>query len=303
MQYLSHVKETGPPVRLMRAEASHYAGDRAAAVRMIDAVGKESNSDPRVLFAVGLTSARLGLYDRAEAAFQSVLVTRPDDYEVVLQLGRAAARAQHYPRAQRALEAAAKLRPGNVESLLELGLVYAALQDFSRSVYVLAQARQLSPQRPDVLLALARASEDAGYYGDSAMAYDEYLRIRPARRSIHAIAPRVYGYTGTNPKGGAARAERYVAKHAEDPVGHYYFAQSTWNSKPEVALEQLSTAVRLEGKFAAAHFARGWLLYRSGRILEALPNLEAAVKLGEPECASARSTRPRLLALDGRRSR
>ena len=48
----------------------------------------------------------------------------------------------------------------------------------------LAQARQLSPKRTDVLLALGRASEDAGFYGDSVMAYDEYLQIRPDEDTV-----------------------------------------------------------------------------------------------------------------------
>jgi Flp pilus assembly protein TadD len=279
LQYLSHVKESGPAIRLMRAEASHYAGHDTAALGIIDALQQESNSDPRVLFAIGLTCARIGQYDRAEAAFQGVLATRPDDYEVLLHLGRAAARAQHYPRAQRALEVAAKLRPGEVDSLLELGLVYASLQDFSRSVYVLAQARLLAPRRPDVLLALARASEDAGYYGDSAMAYDEYLQIRPSDDTARRDRGRVCGYTDTRQKVGVKELEWYVSKHSQDPIGHYYLSQLTWKSKPELALEQLSTALRLDPKFAPAHFARGWLLYRSGRALDALPHLQTAARL------------------------
>ena len=53
-------------------------------------------------------------------------------------------------------------------------------------VYVLAQARQHAPNRPDVLLALARAAEDAGFYGDSVVAYDEYLQISPKDDSVSA---------------------------------------------------------------------------------------------------------------------
>jgi tetratricopeptide (TPR) repeat protein len=286
LQYLSHVKESGPAVRLLRAEASHYAGHAAASLNMLDALQRESNSDPRVLFALGLTFARIGMYDRAESAFQSVLVTRPDDYDVLLQFGRAAARAQHYPRAQRALEVAAKLRPTEVDSLLELGLVYAALQEFSRSVYVLAQARQLAPRRPDVLLALARASEDAGYYGDAAMAYDEYLKIRPADDTVRRDRGRVCGYIDTREQEGLKELEWYVSKHAGDTIGHYYLAQLTWNSRPDFALDQLSIALRLDPNFAPAHFARGWLLYRSGRTADALPHFQAAARL---EPASVRA--------------
>ena len=151
------------------------------------------NSDPRANFSLGLTCARIGLYDRAESAFQSVLVQHPEDYGTLLNLGRAAARAQHYSRAQSALEVAAKMRPADIEPLLELGLVYGALQDYSRSVYVLAQARRLAPGRPDVLLALGRASEDAGFYGDAVLAYDEYLQLHPEEDTVRRDRARVCG--------------------------------------------------------------------------------------------------------------
>ncbi len=286
LQYLAHVKDSGPAIRLLRAEASYYAGAHTAALGIFDSLQAESGSDPRVLFSLGLTSARLGLYERAETAFQSVLVHRPDDYGTLLNLGRSAARAQHYARAQRALEVAVKLRPSDVDPLLELGLVYAALQDYSRSVYVLAQARRLAPGRPDVLLALARASEDAGFYGDSVMAYDEYLQIRPEENTVRRDRARVCGFIASRQKEGIQELEQYISKHAQDPIGHYYLAQLIWNSNPKVALEQLTTALRLNPKFAPAHFANGWLLYRMGRAADALPHLEAAVAL-EPKNVKA----------------
>ena len=286
MQYLAHVKESGPAIRLLRAEASYYAGDHAVALRIFDSLQQESNSDPRVLFSLGLTCARVGLYDRAETAFQGVLVHHPDDYGTLLNLGRAAARAQHYDRAQRALEVAAKLRPTDVDSLLELGLVYAALQDYSRSVYVLAQARRLSPKRTDVLLALGRASEDAGFYGDSVMAYDEYLQIRPNEDTVRRDRARVCGFIADRKKEGIQELEQYISKHPQDPIGHYYLAQLIWNSKPQAALQELTTALRLNPKFAPAHFASGWLLYRTGQNTDALPHLEAAAEL-EPRNVKA----------------
>src|SRR5579864_4793506 len=180
LEYLARVKDAGSDVGLLRAEALHDAGKHAAALTILEGLEKQANGDPHVLFLLGMTCARIGLYDRAEAAFNTVLVRHPDDFDVLFNLGRAAARAQHYDRAQRALEVAAKMRPDDIDLLLELGRVYAARRDSSRAVYVLAQARQKAPKRPDILLALARAAEDAGYYGDAALACDEYRQLRPA---------------------------------------------------------------------------------------------------------------------------
>src|SRR5205085_975152 len=179
----------------------------------------------------------IGLYERAEAAFNAVLVTSPDEFEVLFNLGRAAARAKHYDRAERALEVALKLRPGDPDSLLELGLVYAERQDYSRAVYVLAQARERAPKRADIVLALARSSEQAGFYGDSALAYDEYLQLRPGEDTVRRDRARVYGLTGTRLEEGLKELAWYVRKHPNDPAGYFDQAQFSWRTDPEKALD------------------------------------------------------------------
>lgn len=279
LRHLSNVKDASPAVRLLRAEASHYAGRPADALSIVDTLEQEASSDPRLLFALGITCARIGLYERAETAFNRVLAVRPNDFNVLFNLGRAAARAQHYDRALRALEVAVKMQPDDVDALLELGLVHAALQDYSRSVYVLAQARQRAPKRPDLLLALARAAEDAGFYGDSAVAYDEYLQTTPGDDKARRDRGRVIGFTGTRIAEGIHELTAYLEKHPKDAVGYYYLAQLTWGTKPEAALEQLSTALRLDPNFASAHYSRGWLLHRMGRTADSLVDLKAVARL------------------------
>jgi Flp pilus assembly protein TadD len=279
LEYLGRVKDADPAVRLLRAEASYWAGKRAAAGALLETLEKEASSDSRLLFALGLTCARIGAYDRAEAAFHRVLLQHPADFNVLFNLGRAAARAENYDRAERALEAALKIRPDDADSLLELGLVHAARRDFNRAVYLLAQARQRAPKRTDILLALARATEDAGYYGDSALAYDEYLAVRPDDHKARRDRARVYGYTGTRLDEGLREMAWYIAKYPNDPAGHFNLAQFTWRDEPEKSLEQLATALRLDPNFAPAHVSRAWLLHRLGRAEEAAPHLEAALKV------------------------
>jgi tetratricopeptide (TPR) repeat protein len=220
----------------------------------------------------------MGLYDRAETAFNRVLAKLPNDFDVLFNLGRAAARAQHYDRARRALEVALKLQPNDVDTLFELGRAHAAIQDYSRAVFVLAQARQRAPKRPDILLSLARAAEDAGYYGDSALAYDEYLQIQPDD-TVRRDRARVYGYTAGRLDEGLKELAWYVHKHPEDPIGYYDLALFSWVANPQKALDQLSTAIQLDPRFVAARYNRAWLLHRLGRTAESLPDLQMAVRI------------------------
>ncbi len=283
LEYLSRVQITEPTVRLLRAEAMHWSGNASAALATLDAVQKEIGGDERLVFLYGLTCARIRAYSRAEAAFNAVLTRHPENFDVLFNVGRAAARAGHYERARSALEVALKLRPKSVESLLELGQVSADLQDYARAIFLLAKARQLAPQRAEVVLALARAALRGEYYGDAAIAYDDYLRLQPgddtARRD-HALA---CGRTDTRQAEGLQELTAYIRRHPEDPLGHYALAQLSWRDQPQRALANLSQALKLDPKFTAAYINRAWLLNRLGRAAEAVPDLQKAIEIDPKE--------------------
>jgi tetratricopeptide (TPR) repeat protein len=276
--YLKHLDESEVPVQLLRAEALQLSGQRAAASAILERLDQDASRNPDLLFALGLACARMERYDQAESAFNRVLSIYPQDFDVLVNLGRAAARAGHHDRGQRALEAALRIQPGDPNGLLELGLSHAARQDYSRAVFLLAQASERAPNRPDILLALARAAEGAGYYGDASLAYDRYLNLRPDDEIALRDRALVWGLSESRLADGLQVLESHVRKHPGDAIGHYDLAQLLWRSDPDRALNELTAAVRANGKLASVRLARGWLLYRMGRAAESLPDLLAADK-------------------------
>jgi tetratricopeptide (TPR) repeat protein len=279
LAYLARVADGEAATSMLRAEALHWAGKPVAALAILDGLQKETAGDPRLAFLYGLTCARIEAYDRAEAAFNALLVQHPDDFDILFNLGRAAARARHYDRALRALEVAVRLQPDKVDALLELAEVNAALHDYPRAIYLLVQARQLDPRRPQIPLALARAAQDGEYYGDAAIAYDDYLRLRPADDAARRDRALIYGYTDTRLAEGLKELAWYIQKHPDDPLGYYDMAQLSWRDHPQEALGQLATALRLNPELAAAHVDRGWLLNRLGRTAEAIPHFQKALAI------------------------
>ncbi len=298
LQYLAHVKDSRPTTRMLHAEALHWAGKRAEAAAVMDGMQTESRADPRLTYLYAITCARIELYDRAVAAFNAVLALHPDDFDVLFNLGRAASRAKMYDRALSALSVAARLQPRSVETLTELAAVNAALGDYTRAVYLLVQAKQLAPGRPEIVLGLAHAAQIGEYYGDAALAYDEYLRLKPDDDSARRDRALVCGFTDTRQAEGLKEIESYVQKHPADPLGHYYLAQLTWRDHPQQAADALTTALKLDPRLAAAHLNLGWLLNREGKTADAIKHFERASELTPTDCRALDQLGAAYVAID-----
>jgi Flp pilus assembly protein TadD len=237
-------------------------------------------------------------FARAEKLLQKLAAARPGDFEVLYLLGRASARAGNLPRARETLEAALRLRPDETAAMLECGLANAALGDFPRAVFLLARAHSRAPDQPVIALALARASEDAGYYGDAVLAYDRYLALRSNDETARRDRARSLALTITGRDQGTRELEQYVTRNPKDALGHFYLAQVRWSEDAEGALAMLAAAVRIDPQLAPAHLARAWLLHRMGRDTEALPHLEAALRVSPNDVRALDQLGVVLLSLD-----
>lgn len=286
LEYLSRIKERDFEVLLLRAEALNETGKREEAIGLTKQVAKDASGDPRLLFALGMTCGRLGLYDDAERAFNTVLAAVPDDHDVLYNLGLAAARAGDYTRARSAFEVALRARPNDVDSLVQLGLVELNLGDYNHAIYLLVQARKLVPERADAALGLARATQAAGYFGDSLLAYNDYLKLQPGDDMVRRDRAFVLGYTAAGRAEGLKELTQYVEKHPADAIGFLDLAQVSYRVDLGQALEQVSRALRLDPTLERAHFIRAWLLYRLGRDREALGDLETAIRQNPRDAAA-----------------
>jgi tetratricopeptide (TPR) repeat protein len=146
-------------------------------------------------------------------------------------------------------------------------------------VYLLAQAAKAAPSRPEISLALARASQSGGFYGDSLLAYDRYLAARPEDEIVRRDRALVSGFTRAGQSEAVAYLDAYVVKHPSDAVAFYDLAQLSYRANRSTALPEVSKALQLDPRLAPAFFFRAWLLNKAGRYAESLSDAETAAKL------------------------
>ena len=117
------------------------------------------------------------------------------------------------------------------------------------------------------------------YYGDCLLAYDDYLRLRPADDMVRRDRALVYGYTRTGLEASRKELARYVETHPEDAIGFYDLAQLLDRTDRAEALEPGLNGRTPRSETRARALLPAWLLHQLGRNEESLAELQIAVQL------------------------
>ncbi len=248
-------------------------------------------------FSFGLALADADQYQKAERFFTQALALAPADFNVLFNLGVVAWHAGNYRRAREVLETAQRQQPQNVDVLYDLACVDQAAGQTETAVALLAQAARLAPDRSDIQKLLAIATADLGALADSSAAWDRYLKLEPH----DDVARRERGFTAFQMgrfEEGVAELRNFVARHPEDPVGHFELGAAENKDNPAQALQEFDRAIALKADFGAAHSARGSLYYQMGKPEQALADLEAAAAQRPDDAVSLDRLGQTYLALD-----
>jgi tetratricopeptide (TPR) repeat protein len=276
LQYLDHLsapEQSATPVRLLRARALYQTGQKEQAENLLAQLEKEDSGDPRLAFSIGMIYVESERFAEAERTFTRALEAAPANFDILYNLALAATRAGHLDRAEEIFKVALGQKPEDVDCLYGLARVYAQRGQDYPATSLLLQAQRLAPTRPDIPLFLAQLTEKLGVLGDTAVAYDQYLKLRPtddvARRE-RAFALARSGKVAE----GLPDLEWYVQKHPKDAQGFYALGVVIALDDHGRGLEQLNHALKLDDSHAAARYVRAGLNLQDGKIPEAIADLK-----------------------------
>jgi tetratricopeptide (TPR) repeat protein len=288
LRYLGHLPasdQAKPAAQLLRAKALAYAGQRSLAEDLLAQLEKRAAGTPGLDYSAGLLLAEWGRYADAEQAFGSALHDNPANFDILYNLGLAAQKAGHLERAREVFETALKQQPNDPDCLFNLAIIFTAKSQADKAVILLLQAHNAAPQRADILHALAKTSEQMGFYADAASALDQYLKLKPQ----DDVARRERGFCrafGGDLDLSLEDLRWYTRKYPQDPRGLYELAIAETTHETDKALEHLTRALELEPKMTVGRYARAVLCYQKGKFGESLKDLKLVLK-AEPDNAIA----------------
>lgn len=298
--YFNHLpanQQDAPKLAPLRIAALYLAGQTTEADRLTQRWLAASRGDLGQSFSIGLALAGVEKFAEADTFFTQALALAPSDFNVLSNLGVVAWRRGNLQRAREMLQAAQRLQPQNVDILYDLACVDRAANRNESAVALLAQAEHLAPNRSDIQKLLAMTADDLGALEDSTAAWERYMKLEPAddagrrERGFLAFKRGLF-------EQGLADVQWFVARHPDDPVGHFELGAIENKDNPAIALTEYDHALMLKPDFGAVHSERGSLYYQMGKPESALPDLEAAVASRPDDAVSLDRLGQTYLALD-----
>jgi tetratricopeptide (TPR) repeat protein len=218
-------------------------------------------------FARGLELYRNGQLVEAERAFSEALASQPAHAPSSVYLARIYARSGRHGDAETVLKRALVERPNRIGLLNELGSIYLETRRFEDAEAVFTRARASRPDNVRAIGGLAESRLASGHpdQADQAAALiDEAIEARPRVGALHLLGATI-----------ELRRERYGR-----------------------ALELLDEAERLGTRGPNVRVVRALALQGSGRLEDALAEIESARKLFPSQVAIERTHGLVLMALN-----
>jgi tetratricopeptide (TPR) repeat protein len=233
------------------------------------------------------TQRRLSKYDEAAKTIRALLERYPDEKSarILVELAICESLAGQREEAVTAFRDALKLSPNDPEITLRLGFALSEVGKFDESIKTLRKALELDPGNVDVNTALGRVLSLAGKNEEAITLLKGLLERFPnnedAFKRVHAVVSVIYINMGDYAKA-EAELETVLERLPDDPgvnndLGYLYADQG---KKLEQAERMIRKALRGDDdKDNAAYLdSLGWVLFKRGKVKEAVGPLERAAK-------------------------
>jgi tetratricopeptide (TPR) repeat protein len=271
--------ETSSPVEQARRLLAQ--GNSTEAIRILtDHLQSHPGSIPARV-TLGQAYAMSGQTDRAEAEFQSVLKTAPENYIALAALGELYYRAGQLEKAEPLLGKAAKLSRGAPQLRMEWAFALARLRRYKEAQAALADIP--IPRDPEEQIALHRlkASVEVGLGNFSAAAreMEKALELRPEDSGL-ALATAAAQAQGKNWRRVAALAEP-VFHRAHDPGAGLLLLEAQLGAKEDFhpTLQQLRSISLPAAEEVNFRQRLAELLISYGHYSESIDELQKAADL------------------------
>lgn len=252
------------------------------ALQIINAAYQKTPTSFPVLYGLGLITAGLKQFDKAEQYFSGALAIKPDDVATLRALARVARANGNLEKSLSYLVQARRLTPTSPAVLYDFGVTAFQMDLFLDAQPVFERLHRDHPREPAYLYALAAVRWRKGETVETARLLNSYITLQPRDAAGHYLL-------------GAAllRQDNFVAAQAAlkrsfsleaNPETEYLLGVTLEKlGDRAAAIETLRRVIKARPDHAAAFSALGAAYREAGNFTEAQAALERAVELDKDD--------------------
>ena len=286
----------GPASKILRfiANADRAGDDRTKRLEKLIAIDQlllDQNPSPDAYREVAETQRQLGKFADAAATLEQMMAKHPGEKSVrsLMIVAEFQRQAGSLDAARATAAEALKLAPPDAESQVQLAYLLSQTGQVDEAVALLRKAIQNEPASPlpeitlgDVLTQFGRNAEAVELFRDMLKRYpnnDEIARIAHSRLSVIYVNQGDYS-------NGESELEILYERNPDEPgvnndLGYLYAEQGKNLEKAESMIRK---ALQEDPENYAYLDSLGWVLFKRGKVQEALESLQKAVeKLERPD--------------------
>lgn len=258
-------------------------GDLARALETLLEYEKSEPDDYTARVKVGLIYFEQKQYPKALERFEGIIKEQPQADNVRFYLGATLEEMKEYSKALAQFQKVSKDSSFFKESMLHSGLLYKEMGKLKEGLQFAKKIRQKHSDIPEFFDLEASLWEVEKNYTSALQVIEQGLQKFPKEEKLLYFQGSLYDRLGQKDKA-IANMKAIVAQnannaHALNFLGYTYAEMGTHLTEAE---EYVTRAMVLRPNDGYIEDSLGWILYKQGRIDEAITRLESAVKL-QPE--------------------
>ena len=260
----------------------------ATALEIFDKLQPDVPDQSTHNYAVALSRFELGEYQTAIKVLESGRSTGGAEGRSANLLAVSYSKLGLYRNAYAVLSAEIQKHPNDLMTYLNLATVCAEEGHYAKSAEVATQAAQRFPQASEAFIFSGAANSLVGKLDRACEDFKEAARLAPDRSDARFLLA-VTEYKQSNFTDALNTLEAAKKDGLVDSDLNYLTAECLLkldDKKTESALAEVNRAIELNARSVSARTLRGKLLLETGRVKEALPDLEAAARI-QPDSRAA----------------
>jgi len=219
-----------------------------------------------------------GDWPGAENDWRAITRAHPNDYRFWTSLGISLAHQNKWPQAINAYRKALALHPHSPEAEFNLGLAYFKSGNLEKAVEPLKDAAAQMPGSRQIDLVLGMCLYGTGKYAGASPYLDRALADDPANKELRFVLAQAYLGSGEYEKA-KTQFQAMLERDPDSAQVHMLLGEAYDGlGNTDEAIAEFRSAAK-ESRIPDAHFGLGYLLWKTHKYPEAVPEFKAELTL------------------------